>query len=99
RDFILGEGPRDHTEVDVCTVTSVTREGMVKAVRKATWATEVKLAHWVHPHQICIVPKDKVDVPAAMAEAARKQWPSGHPGMYFESLDEVREMLKRHKTD
>jgi hypothetical protein len=94
RDYVIGRGSQESVDVDVCEVVSITRDGIVKAVHKASWGTIVKMARWVHPHQVHIVPKTEIDVAAAMEAAAANPWPSGHAGMPYGSLGEVKAVLR-----
>ncbi|MFD2422669.1 hypothetical protein [Amycolatopsis pigmentata] len=93
-DFIIGQPLRTRTEVDVCEVTNITRDGHVKAVIKATWGMRVEIKRWVHRHTIYIVPKNEIDVSAAMKASAENPWPSGHAGMPYRSLGDAREALR-----
>lgn len=97
RDFYIGEGVRESTDVVVCEVTSITREGLAKVVRRASMDTPIPLARWTHPHQVYIVPKAQIDVAAAMESAAERLWPTGHPGRPYASLDEAKAALRPHK--
>lgn len=97
RDFVIGEGTRESTTVDVCEVTSITRDGLARVVRKATRGTTVELRRWVGSRQVFIVPKSDVDVAAAMEAAGAHPWPSGHPGMPYDSPDEVKALLRSLK--
>lgn len=97
RDFVIGKGPQEHTTVDVCEVTSITRDDIAKAVRAARGSELRSIERWVGLRQVYIVPKARVDVAAAMKAAAARPWPSGHPGMPYESLDEVKALLRSVK--
>jgi hypothetical protein len=94
RDFYIGEGARERTSVDVCEVTNVTRDGIAKRVRPARYDTPIELARYPHRHQVFIVPATEIDVPAALTAAAANPWPSGHAGMPYGSLDEVKAVLR-----
>jgi hypothetical protein len=94
RDFYIGEGTRESTTVEVCEVTNITRDGIAKRVRPAQWDTPIDLAHYGHRHQVYIVPAAQIDVAAALKLAAEHPWPSGHKGMPYASLDEVKAMLR-----
>jgi hypothetical protein len=99
-DYIIGKGAQGHTTCEIGVVSSVTREGLVKAFRWARYYGEAYddptlLARMCRVVQTPIVPASVIDVPAAMAAAKAHQWPSGGT-MPFESLDEVREALRPH---
>jgi hypothetical protein len=94
-DFVIGQPMTTHDQVEVCVVTSVTRDGVIKAVRRASWAITIEMRRLVHPHETYVVPQADVDVEAAMETAAANPWPtSGTPGKYYDSLDEVKAMLR-----
>lgn len=98
-DFVIGQPAASRDQVDVCEVTSITRDGVIKAVRKASWGMTVEMSRWTNRHQTYVVPKADIDVAAAMETAAANPWHNGMPGKYYDSLDEVREMLRQHRKD
>ena len=94
RDFYIGESTRERTEIEICEVTNITREGVAKRVRRAGAEMPVDLAHYPRSRQLFIVPSAEIDVTAALEAAAAHPWPSGHKGMPYASLDEVKAMLR-----
>jgi hypothetical protein len=91
RDFYIGEGTRESTEVEVCEVTNTTRDGVAKRVRPARYGTPMDVTH---RHRVFIVPAAEIDVAAALEVAAKHPWPSGPLGMPYASLDEVKAVLR-----
>jgi hypothetical protein len=99
RDYIIGQGATKHTTCQIAVVSSITREGLVKAVRWAynhgeKWDDPTPLAHLgrIETH---LVPAAKIDVAAALEAAKAHSWPSGST-MPYASLDEVRDALRPH---
>lgn len=92
--YVIGEDSRESTSVEVCEVTNITRDGIAKRVRSARYGTPIDLAHYPYKRQVFIVPAATIDVTAALEAAAAHPWPSGHPGMPYASLDEVKAMLR-----
>jgi hypothetical protein len=93
---VLGQGVTEATQVDLTVVASVTRGGVVKAVRSA-WrgSAIVPLERWSPANpQINLVSQERIDVDGAMEAARNHTWP-GHPDqpMPFDSLDEARTAL------
>lgn len=95
RTYVIGQPSETRTAVNVFEVTSVTRDGLVKAVRSA-WANSAPtmLARMV-PATVHLISKDTISAADALRVAAEHHWP-GHPGqpMAFDSLDAVREALR-----
>lgn len=101
QDFVIGQGSSVSTQVDVVQVASVTREGVVKAVR-SVWrdSTPLPLARWPHANpQVLLVSRDRIDVEAALTAARAHAWP-GHPDqpMPFDSVEEARDLLRPFLT-
>ena len=94
--FSVADGVRECQTVEISEVTSITRDGVAKNVRTASGEVRA-IPRWVGLRQVYIVPRAKVDIEAAMQSAAANPWPSGHPGMPYESLEQVRSMLREHK--
>jgi hypothetical protein len=98
RDCHIGKSSTIRTEVEVTEVTSVTREGAVKAVRFARrGAPSIPVARLM-PHTTYVVPRAEFDVASALDAARAHHWPN-HPDQpkHFDSLDEVRGMLIAHR--
>jgi hypothetical protein len=93
RDYILREGVRERTEVQLCEVTNITREGLARKVRPANWGTTVDVKV-MRADQVYIVPAAEFDVATALQRAAEHPWPGGQPGMPYASLDEAKAMLR-----
>lgn len=100
RDYYIGQETQTRTEVTLHVVTSITREGIVKAVRDV-WdgSTPVPLDR-VHACRsaLYIVPQGDVDVPAAMATARAHTYPNSDTPMAYASVAEVKAMLSGHRT-
>jgi hypothetical protein len=96
--------PYDSYTVGV--VTSVTRDGGVKAYRPAGDLPEPERAGRAadkgtdlarqRPDRFWVLPADGVDVPAALATAACHTWPDSQFPQPYESLDEVRAVMQPH---
>lgn len=102
RDYIIGQPSREYTTCEVGTVTSITRDGVVKAFRSVHYYGQdgceesTQLSYLPKPFEALIVPAAKIDVQAALKTAYEHCWPSGHPCMPYGSLAEVREALRPH---
>jgi hypothetical protein len=83
--------------VEITEVTSITRDGLVKAIRD-TWDTTRPLARVLGVEQVLVVPKTEVDAAAVMKAAKAHTWPD-HPNQprHYESLDEVRALMAEHR--
>ena len=91
------DGWHESTEYDVGIVTSITRDGLVKAC-KTRYADSVPMDH-IHGYlRSFIVPQSEIDVVSAVEAARANEWSSGHTGKPFDSLDEVRDVLRPFKT-
>lgn len=95
RTYMIGQPSETRTAVDVFEVTSVTRDGLVKAVRSAWAGSAPTLLARMAPASVHLISQDTVSAADALRVAAAHHWP-GHPGqpMAFDSLDEVREALR-----
>lgn len=92
--FVIGRPYSEQGEYRICVVTNITREGAVKAYRDRDDGATHRLDQVINLIGIALVPAARIDVAAAMKAAADHTWPSGHPWMPFDSLDEVRAALK-----
>jgi hypothetical protein len=97
QDYYIGQAsPPARTEVTIHEVTSVTRDGAVKAVR-GTWpgSSPVPVERLARGARILTMSKTAIDVPAALDVARAHHW-AGHPGQPrpFDSLAAVRAALQ-----
>jgi hypothetical protein len=80
-----------YTAIDVCEVTNVYREGIVKKVRRAGSQGDPETVERSWPHcQTLIVSKADVDVPAILAAVADLNAP-------IESTAQVKDLCRAHK--
>ncbi len=98
RNYYIGRGSTVHTDVEIALVTSVTREGTVKAVRHVGSDTTLPVAR-LPRHTVHIVSAAEFDVAAVLESARAHCWP-GHPDQVkpYASLAEVRDMLQQHRA-
>jgi len=92
--FAIDHPNSEYDEYRICVVTNITREGAVKAYRDRDDGVAHRLDRVIGLTSAQFVPATKIDVDAAMQVAADHKWPSGQPWMPFDSLDEVRTVLK-----
>lgn len=91
-DYVLGEGVRERTTVEVCVVTSVTRRGLIKRLRDS-WGGE--LAYRPGRYQwVGIIAKGRVDVEAAHQAARERVYPGTSQPRPFDSVEEAQEFLR-----
>lgn len=98
-DYIIGvgEGVRSHDEFTVGVVTSITREGLVKAYRPVGYDSPILLAHLSRQlQQTYLMPQTRVDVAGALKTAAAHTWPGHDYSRYYDTLDEVKVALRPH---
>lgn len=93
-DYIVGEGTRARTSVEVGVVTSVDRNGVAKRVKLAGWGTELDLTRPNHRRSVLIVESERIDVAAALAVAEAHVWPGHSQVKPFESVNECRAALR-----
>jgi hypothetical protein len=95
------EGRSEHTDYLVAVVTSITRDGHVKAVREDPYGAGTghprTLASF-GPCRVLTVPQAEVDVAAAQEAARQHKWHDGSLSKPFDSLDEVRAAVRPHRT-
>ncbi|MFF7476613.1 hypothetical protein [Streptomyces sp. NPDC008092] len=98
-------GRTETTEYTVMTVCSVTRDGRAKAVRDDRYPSDghnvphpQPLATMLGLRNILIVPKDEIDVAAAIATARSHTYPDSTTPRAYGSLDDVRAALRPHLT-
>lgn len=96
--YVIGQGTTVHNEFTVCEVTSIKRDGSVRAVRSVNLGeSTIDLARWTGYQRIYLVSKARINVADALAAARRNTWPghSDHPKCY-DTLNEVKEALRPH---
>lgn len=95
--IVINHPDLDYQTVEIMLVTSITRDGHVKATQN-TWGTTLPLARQLGVQQTLVVSKTEVDVDAVMAAARAHTWP-GHPNqpMHYDTLAEVRQVLAPHR--
>jgi hypothetical protein len=88
-------------EYQVWIATSVTREGRVKSLRAAHHVGElnpydVPLQRIIGLKSIGIVAKNRIDIDAAINAVREHVWPETRQPKPFDTLDEVRDVLRPH---
>lgn len=89
-DYVNGVGRTERTTARVGVVTSITREGLVKAALLVGSDTPTVLAT---RHRTVVCSKNRIDVGAALEVARRHTWPQHDSPMPYSSIDEIREAL------
>lgn len=95
-DYVIGQPTSQRTTVEIHEVTSVTREGAVKAVRRldSDYSTPIERCHGVT--QRLLIPAAVIDKPAAVQTILAHTWP-GHESMKpYDSIEEARAALRPH---
>lgn len=99
RDYVIGQGSSTATRVELGQVTSITRDGAVKAFRSLGWSDSSArpIERVVGFRQAIIIPATQIAPDDVQSVAKAHHWP-GHPNQPrpFESLEEVREALRPH---
>lgn len=97
-DHYIGQETKTHDEFTVGVVTSITRDGTVKACQPVGYDRPVLLNYLGRSLQCCyVIPKDRVDVPAALETAAAHLWPGQDHPRYYDTLADVEAALRPHK--
>jgi hypothetical protein len=98
RTYVIGEASTERTQVTLGIVSSITREGLIKAVRPV-WSGEgpSETSTPLRPHETALaIPADGIDVEAAIqAYAARRYETAPHSTMVppASSVEEMRALL------
>jgi hypothetical protein len=101
-DYVIGQPSVKRADIQVGRVTSVTRDGQIKAFVDLSWSSEtpVKLANTTYRYATAyILPADEIDIAGVAAYCAARPWshdPS-HTGMPFHSLAEIKQELRQFK--
>lgn len=103
RDYVIGQPSTERLDITVGMVTSVTRDGKIKAYQCATWSTVVKLHKGSLEHSATqyVLPKSEIDVAGVLDYCANRPWSHSpeHKGMPFHSLEEVKAELRQFKKE
>lgn len=94
-------GPDGRTGFAVTVVASITRSGVVKAVKDLRWGDGVHaqpLGRICGLQRLHLIPQADIDVNGAVATARAHTWPGHTQPMDYASLEEVREALRPHMT-
>src|SRR5690348_7057698 len=83
------EGYRERVEYEVGIVTSITRDGAVKAFR-GRYDSPQAVANTFGFLRSLVVPATDIDVEPAARAAWANEWRPGYPGKPFDSLEEVK---------
>lgn len=93
-------GARTYTTFEIGVITSVSRDGQIKAFRSAYNLNEpgggepIIIARLAGVTSTPYFPASKIDVQSALKTAYEHRWPGGQPCRPFDSLDEVRAALR-----
>lgn len=95
-DYLIGEGSKERTTVGLAYVTSVTREGVAKLVRRAEDpVTAMPHKLWTHERILTLPPE--LDAQAAVAAYCARRYPTAPDSSMvppFASVEEAREALR-----
>ncbi|TQS43741.1 hypothetical protein [Cryptosporangium phraense] len=95
RAFYIGQPSTERTRVELAIVRSVSREGVVKAVRYAWDSSPVgKNALPDRGQRTLVIGQDRIDVEAAMAMARAHTWPGHSTVKPFDSIAEATAALR-----
>lgn len=102
RDYVIGQPSTERDEITVGVVTSVTRDGRIKAYRDASHASVAPVKFEQSGNRYAasyVLPRDEVDMDGVADYCAARPWSHApeHTGMPFHSLAEVRAELKQFK--
>ncbi len=92
-------GRTEDTGYAVMLVSSVTREGVAKAVRDVRWGDDAyvqPLHRMFGVQRVLIIPQDKINVTDAIATARAHVYPGSTTPMDYASLEDVRSALRPH---
>lgn len=103
RVSVLGQPAQERVSVTVAVVTSVTRDGQIKAFHRGGSDTAVKLHRHSLEHGMTAyrLPKAQWDVGAVLAYCAARPWPHApqHLGAPFDGLDQARAELRQFRVE
>lgn len=99
-DFIIGEGLRESDHFTVGVVTSITRNGHVKAYRQVGYSDSLKLELLGRSLvQVYVIPATQIDVVGAQKTASEHTWPASPTPRHYDSLAEVKAALRPHRIE
>lgn len=91
-----GRGLQEHFEFEVCVVDTATRNGLVRTVRRVWAEKPMQLKHWVGLRATYVIPQVDIDVDGAVGTARKHTWRKGRVPKYYDTLEEVKEALRKH---
>lgn len=95
RTSYVGRTAQESVSYAVVLVTSVTRDGQVKAVKDTRWGDTVRqVKHMTGVRSISVVSKKEIDVEEALAHVAAHTYPGGTTPVDYASVAEVRSALR-----
>lgn len=94
----VDHGYKSSTSVEVFEVIGITRAGLVRKVRDLKYGAEHELDRMLGVQARYVIPADSIDVPAAIAACEAHRWPGGQPFRPFDSVEELREILRPLRT-
>lgn len=92
-DAYIGQDSRTRVTWEIGTVTKATRDGIASEIRSASGGT-IRRGRYGWPDQVLVQSQDTIDVPGAIEAARRHTWPGGQASMPFDSLDDVKSVLR-----
>lgn len=99
RDYTIGQGSQERTEVQLAMVESVDRNGIVKSYRTVGWGDELVSDNAVKIDPIrektLVGSQDRVDVRAALEAAKQHTWPDTTQPKAYDSVEEAARVAKR----
>jgi hypothetical protein len=91
RDYVIGKGSEERTEVIVGIVESASRDGSVKTFKAAGWGSVDRIRTG---DKVMGLSAKQIDVAKVMEAAGRNTYPNSTTPKAFDSLEEVRALSK-----
>lgn len=101
RDSYINGPTQVRTEVEIKVITSITREGLVKAVRGLGSDSPAYPFEQFHARRVAlyIVSAAEFDVAGAIESARKHTYPNSDTPRAYDSLTEAKDMLRAHRLD
>lgn len=90
------EGYHETVEYDAGKVTSITRDGVAKAI-STRYSDSTPLSNIFGVQRTFVVSQSEIDVQPALEAVWANEWRPGYPGKPFDSLDEIKSVLRGFK--